>query len=74
MWVYLGDAAHPYNVFDFTVNRKRGGPQRFRMSRLGAPSILISLGSRAGARLRWTGVRAQPVRRAFCLIMHTGHA
>lgn len=25
-WVYLGDAAHPYNVFDFTVNRKRDGP------------------------------------------------
>src|SRR5262249_20404335 len=24
-----GDAAHPYNVFDFTVNRKRDGPQRF---------------------------------------------
>jgi transposase len=29
LWVYLGDAAHPYNVFDFTVNRKRGGPQQF---------------------------------------------
>jgi transposase len=28
-WVYLGDAAHPYNVFDFTVNRKRDGPERF---------------------------------------------
>jgi transposase len=27
--VYLGDAAHPYNVFDFTVNRKRDGPQQF---------------------------------------------
>ena len=27
LWVYLGDAAHPYNVFDFTVNRKRDGPQ-----------------------------------------------
>jgi transposase len=29
LWVYLGDAAHSYNVFDFTVNRKRDGPQRF---------------------------------------------
>jgi transposase len=29
LWVYLGDAAHPYNVFDFTVNRKRDGPERF---------------------------------------------
>jgi transposase len=28
MWVYLGDAAHPYNVFDFTINRKRDGPQK----------------------------------------------
>jgi transposase len=28
-WVYLGDATHPYNVFDFTVNRKRDGPQQF---------------------------------------------
>jgi transposase len=29
LWAYLGDTAHPYNVFDFTVNRKRDGPQRF---------------------------------------------
>jgi transposase len=29
LWVYLGDTAHPYNVFDFTVNRKRDGPERF---------------------------------------------
>jgi transposase len=29
LWVYLGDTAHAYNVFDFTVNRKRDGPQQF---------------------------------------------
>lgn len=29
MWVYVGDAAHPYNVFDFTLNRSRDGPQQF---------------------------------------------
>jgi hypothetical protein len=29
LWAYLGDAAHPYNVFDFTLNRKRDGPQHF---------------------------------------------
>jgi len=29
LWTYLGDAAHPYNVFDFTPNRKRDGPQTF---------------------------------------------
>jgi hypothetical protein len=28
-WVYYGDRSHPYNVFDFTVNRKRDGPQTF---------------------------------------------
>jgi transposase len=28
-WVYLGDAAHPYNVFDFTSTRQRDGPQQF---------------------------------------------
>jgi transposase len=29
LWVYLGDAAHPYNVFDFTPTRQRDGPQHF---------------------------------------------
>jgi len=29
LWAYLGDSQHPYNVFDFTRNRKRDGPQRF---------------------------------------------
>lgn len=29
LWGYLGDAAHPYNVFDFTQTRQRDGPQQF---------------------------------------------
>ena len=29
LWVYRGDAEHPGNVFDFTVNRQRDGPERF---------------------------------------------
>jgi transposase len=29
LWVYLGDYLHPYNVFDFTMSRKRDGPQQF---------------------------------------------
>ncbi len=29
MWVYVGDDAHPYDVFDFTTSRSRDGPQRF---------------------------------------------
>jgi transposase len=32
LWVYLGDAGHPYNVFDFTRTRKRDGPQQFLAS------------------------------------------
>lgn len=28
-WVYLGDAAHPQVVFDYTPNRKRDGPMNF---------------------------------------------
>jgi transposase len=29
MWVYVGDQGHPYNVFDFTLNRGRDGPKYF---------------------------------------------
>jgi len=29
MWVYVGDDDHPYNVFDFTLNRTRDGPKYF---------------------------------------------
>ena len=29
MWVYVGDEANPYNVFDFTLDRGRDGPKRF---------------------------------------------
>jgi transposase len=29
MWVYVGDELHPYNVFDFTLDRSRDGPNRF---------------------------------------------
>jgi hypothetical protein len=29
MWVYVGDAAHPYNVFAFTLHRGRDGPNYF---------------------------------------------
>lgn len=29
MWVYVGDEANPYDIFDFTLSRNRDGPQRF---------------------------------------------
>ena len=28
-WAYLGDASHPYEVYDFTTTRERAGPQKF---------------------------------------------
>lgn len=29
LWPYVGDAAHPHVVFDYTTSRKRDGPRRF---------------------------------------------
>jgi hypothetical protein len=29
LWIYFGDHRHRYNVFDFTMSRKRDGPSRF---------------------------------------------
>ena len=31
-WIYLGDAANPYSVFDFTLDRTRNGPAGFLAS------------------------------------------
>jgi transposase len=28
-WTYVGDAHHPYTVYDYTPNHKRDGPQQF---------------------------------------------
>jgi len=28
-WAYIGDAQHPYSVYDFTMSRKRDGPASF---------------------------------------------
>lgn len=29
LWTYLGDATHPYTIYDFTMTRKRDGPAQF---------------------------------------------
>ena len=29
LWIYFGDHLHPFNVYDFTMSRKRDGPSRF---------------------------------------------
>lgn len=29
IWIYCGDHNHPYNVYDYTTNRSREGPQKF---------------------------------------------
>ncbi len=36
-WVYLGDAGHPYTVYDYTPSRKRDGPAAFLESFIGTP-------------------------------------
>lgn len=35
LWAYLADAEHKYNVFDFTINRKRDGPAKFLQGYVG---------------------------------------
>jgi transposase len=35
VWVYWGDAYHPYVVYDYTPNREQTGPQRFLARYLG---------------------------------------
>ena len=49
MWVYVGDAAHPYKVFDFTLRRSRDGPQQFLKDY--TVSATWSTGSPGGTRL-----------------------
>ena len=39
MWVYVGDADHPYNVFDFTLHRGRDGPKYFLQE---YPQVLLA--------------------------------
>jgi transposase len=29
LWIYFGDHLHPFNVYDFTMSRKRDGPSQF---------------------------------------------
>jgi transposase len=29
LWIYCGDKSHPYNVYDYTANRSREGPEKF---------------------------------------------
>jgi transposase len=35
MWTYVGDEAHPCNVFDFTMTWSRDGPRRFLTEKAG---------------------------------------
>jgi hypothetical protein len=37
MWVYIGDAEHPYCCFDFTENRSKQGPLKFLNHAPGEP-------------------------------------
>ena len=37
-WVYIGPIAFPYDVYDFTENRKRDGPAQFLAGYVGLPA------------------------------------
>ncbi len=53
-WVYIGDAEHPYSVYDFTMSRARDGPAAFLSgSEASSPGAVgVSSGS-AVANERW---------------------
>lgn len=67
MWIYRGDGHYPYNVFDFTLSRKRDGPANFLK---GYSQILVADayggydGVVAGNRITRAGCMAH-VRRKF---------
>ena len=68
LWAYLGDVAHPYNVFDFTRNRKRDGPQRFLANYQGylhadafTACICPTRAKRRRASSRWPATRTRGV-------------
>jgi hypothetical protein len=53
LWVYRGDAAHSYNVFAFTPNRKRDGPERF----LAAPPRIVEVACKSPSSSRTSAPR-----------------
>ena len=59
LWVYLGDAAHPYNVFDFTLGRGRDGPTAF-LGEYGGTLLADAFGGYDGV------VVSNQMRRAGC--------
>jgi transposase len=86
LWVYLGDAAHPYNVFDYTPNRKRDGPAEFLKNYRGylqadafggydgiyATQEVIEVGCNAHARRKFYDARESDAVRAHQALAYYG--
>src|SRR5262249_39648919 len=83
-WVYLGDAAHPYHVFDYTTNRKRDGPQQFLRDYAGylqadafsgydglyAPAAVLRVGCNAHAGRKFYEARSTDAVRAHAALAY----
>src|SRR3954469_23196591 len=82
LWIYFGDHLHPYNVFDFTMSRKRDGPswflQGFRghlqadafsgYDRIYAGGSVVEVGCNAHARRKFVEAqKTDPARAAAAL-------
>jgi transposase len=48
LWAYLGDDAHPCNVFDFTTTWSRDGPRNFLTTKAGKFQGILQAGALSG--------------------------
>ena len=88
-WAYLGDAAHPYAVYDFTPSRQRDGPARFLSDfegylqadayggydgiYLDSDGKIVEVGCWAHCRRYWWNAIGTDSRRAHEAISHIAH-
>src|SRR3954470_18398332 len=84
LWIYFGDYLHQYNVFDFTMSRKRDGPSRFLKGFRGhlqadafsgydgiyAGGSVVEVGCNAHARRKFVEAQKTDVARAAAALAH----
>jgi transposase len=84
LWIYFGDHLHRYNVFDFTMSRKRDGPSRFLKGFRGhlqadafsgydgiyAGGSVVEVGCNAHARRKFVEAQKTDMARAAAALAH----
>lgn len=84
MWVYIGDFANPYTVFDYTPSRKRDGPVSFLSDYKGylqadayggydgiyAPGQVIEVACWAHARRKFVDAQKASAKRALAAVAY----